>query len=90
MCLRNQAEKRLDRPALVLSGNPGHIPCMPNRASRFICPLCEAEFKVVRVEAGAEIPEGSVVFCPACQTPFPGREGPAVLKYFLVVEPAFA
>jgi hypothetical protein len=63
---------------------------MPNRSHAFVCPLCGAEFKVVRVEAAAEdSPNHCPVFCPACKTEFPEREkSGAILKYFLVNEPA--
>ena len=62
---------------------------MPNRSHTFVCPLCEAEFKVVRVEAAEDSPNYPVC-CPACKTEFPGREkkSGAILKYFLVNEPA--
>jgi len=51
----------------------------------FICPLCEAEFKVVRLEAASNGPDFAV-FCPACETEFPTRDGSNILKYFLVGE----
>ena len=60
---------------------------MPNRSHAFVCPNCEAEFKVVRVEAADDSPNYPVC-CPACKTEFPGREKSGViLKYFLVKEP---
>ena len=62
---------------------------MRHTAEAFICPLCEAEFKVVRVDATAESPERPV-FCPACATEFPAMENGTILKYFLVAQPRHA
>ena len=59
-----------------------------NRSHAYVCPLCKSEFKVVRVEAAEDSPNYPV-YCPACKTEFPGREkSGAILKYFLVNEPA--
>jgi len=63
-----------------------HIPAMPLTPHHFACPLCDAEFKLVLVEAGPESSDANVE-CPACATEFPGRAPGKVLKYFLVAEP---
>ena len=54
--------------------------------SRFKCPNCEANYKLVRAEAGPQSLDRQVT-CRSCGAPFPGREGGFVLKYFLVDRP---
>ena len=46
----------------------------------FHCPNCEAEYKVVRVEA-PPTHDGQVI-CLSCGGPLQNREGKFVLKYF--------
>jgi hypothetical protein len=58
---------------------------MMNRAEPYICPLCEAEFKRIQLEAAPET-VNAYAHCPACGTALPGREGPTLFKYFLVAE----
>lgn len=51
--------------------------------TKFRCPTCESEYKVVRVEAapsGEEYP----LTCLGCGAPLRNREGKFVLKYFRV------
>jgi transcription elongation factor Elf1 len=54
-----------------------------NEAKPYACPTCEAEYKVVRVEAKATMREGRLI-CRKCGGPLHAREGRYVLKYFLV------
>ena len=50
----------------------------------FHCPACDAQYKVVRVEAKpGEITEDSVE-CRNCAGLLPARDGDFMLKYFLV------
>ena len=65
-------------------GHTGRMTIIP---APFNCPLCDAEFKVVRIEAVPEGPEYPV-FCPACESELPSRDNGAILKYFLVADPA--
>ena len=53
----------------------------------FNCPKW-AVYHVVKVAAGPKIVEGKVT-CRLCGEPLPSREGPSVLKYFLLPTTAF-
>jgi hypothetical protein len=53
--------------------------------SRFDCPNCRAEYKLVRAEAGP-LPDRQIV-CRRCDAPLQGREGKFILKYFFVGRP---
>ena len=57
---------------------------LDSQSTLFECPNCAAKYKVVRVEA----PEGPTtdrkIICVSCGGPLHGREGPFLLKYFLV------
>jgi predicted RNA-binding Zn-ribbon protein involved in translation (DUF1610 family) len=53
--------------------------------SRFNCPNCGAEYKLVRAEAGP--PPDRQIVCRRCGAPLQGREGKFILKYFLVGRP---
>ncbi len=50
----------------------------------FECPNCAAKYKLVRVEAPREPTTDRAITCLSCGGPLNGREGPFVLKYFLV------
>ena len=50
--------------------------------TRFDCPNCAAEYKLVRAEAGP--PPDHQIECRRCGAPLQGREGKFILKYFLV------
>lgn len=53
----------------------------------FSCPNCGTPYKLVRVEAESDPapdPEESEIACPVCGAPLRGREGPFILKYFLL------
>jgi hypothetical protein len=54
-------------------------------ATRFDCPNCDAEYKLVRAEAGP--PPDRQIVCRRCGSPLQGREGNFILKYFLVDRP---
>jgi DNA-directed RNA polymerase subunit RPC12/RpoP len=54
--------------------------------SRFECPNCRAEYKLVRVEPESKSVDRQIT-CRACGAPFHSREDGMVLKYFLVRRP---
>jgi hypothetical protein len=51
--------------------------------SSFICPNCNALYRVVRVEIDPETVQREIT-CRACGERLPAREGKFVLKYFLL------
>ena len=54
----------------------------------FSCPGCEAEYKVVTIEAPSDALHGKIV-CLKCDALFPAGEGGRVFfKYFLVGQPS--
>jgi hypothetical protein len=57
---------------------------MPELATMFRCPNCEAEYKVARIEAPAT--RDNQLACLSCGGPLRNREGKFVLKYFRVEE----
>ena len=52
----------------------------------FSCPVCEAEYKMVTIEA-CHLQRGKTS-CMRCGFPFPASEGNVSLKYFLVRRPS--
>jgi hypothetical protein len=56
-------------------------------ADSFHCPICNALYKVVKVEAGPETPDVERIACRNCGAPLTAREGTLILKYFLVQRP---
>ena len=52
------------------------------RNKKFRCPTCEAQYKVVRVEAPPD--QNNPVLCLSCGGPLQNREGKFALKYFRV------
>jgi predicted RNA-binding Zn-ribbon protein involved in translation (DUF1610 family) len=60
----------------------GRIMAAAVKAS-FICPNCNALYRMVRQEAGPETVDRQIT-CRACGAPLPSREGKFVLKYFLL------
>jgi len=54
-------------------------------ATEFRCPHCEAEYKVVRVEAPAM--HDRQLLCLSCASPLQNREGNFALKYFRIDAP---
>jgi hypothetical protein len=53
--------------------------------TRFNCPNCRAEYKLVRGEA--DQPPDPQMVCRRCGAPLQGRDGRFILKYFLVDRP---
>ena len=53
----------------------------------FSCPGCEAEYKVVTIEASSDTLHGKIV-CLKCDALFPAGEGRVFFKYFLVGWPS--
>jgi hypothetical protein len=54
-----------------------------SKPTPFECPHCKAKYDVVRMEAPG-VEADTQVSCISCGGPLPGREGPFLLKYFLV------
>src|SRR6516162_1482167 len=58
----------------------------PDRPKDFVCPQCQARYKVVRV--AAELGESHPPLqCKVCHQPLASTEGDHILKYFLVSRP---
>jgi predicted RNA-binding Zn-ribbon protein involved in translation (DUF1610 family) len=57
------------------------------QSTSFECPSCAAKYEVVRVEAQHGPIADREITCVSCGGPLDGREGPFVLKYFLVARP---
>lgn len=49
----------------------------------FECPHCKAKYDVVRMEA-LQVEADIEITCISCGGPLTGREGPFLLKYFLM------
>jgi hypothetical protein len=62
---------------------PAH--CVPNNSEPFTfnCPSCEAEYKIITIEAPNDTPR-SKIGCLRCDALFPSGEGSVVFKYILV------
>ena len=56
------------------------MPHMAETAARFQCPNCEAEYRVVHVEAPPT--HDQPLLCLSCRSPLQNREGKFALKYF--------
>jgi hypothetical protein len=54
-----------------------------SKPASFECPHCKAKYDIVRMEA-PQVAAETEVTCISCGGPLTGREGPFVLKYFLV------
>ncbi len=59
---------------------------LKSKSTRFNCPNCGAVYQVIRAEAGPESIVSEIT-CRSCRGPLLGRDGPFVLKYFLVERP---
>jgi predicted Zn finger-like uncharacterized protein len=59
---------------------------LKSRAELFNCPNCNAQYRLVRAEAGPESSNGRIE-CRHCGGPLNGREGRFILKYLLVDRP---
>jgi predicted RNA-binding Zn-ribbon protein involved in translation (DUF1610 family) len=59
---------------------------MPDTATKFFCPNCDAEYKLVRVEA-PPTHDGQLT-CLSCGGPLRNRQGRFALKYFRVSDGA--
>jgi hypothetical protein len=53
----------------------------------FSCPGCEAEYKVVTIDAPSDALHGKIA-CLKCNALFPAGEGRVFFKYFLVGRPS--
>ena len=53
-------------------------------AAQFHCPNCNAEYKIVRVEAPPGPTTDREITCLCCGGPLHGCEGKLLLKYFLI------
>jgi hypothetical protein len=54
-----------------------------NHPTKFVCPGCGSDYKVVRVKADSGLPR-RLIHCRVCKQPLAARDGELVLKYFLV------
>jgi hypothetical protein len=54
-----------------------------SKPAPFECPHCIAKYDVVRMEA-LQVEAAPEITCICCGGPLTGREGPFLLKYFLV------
>jgi hypothetical protein len=54
-----------------------------NNPTEFVCPGCGSGYKVVRVEADADLPH-RLLHCRVCKHPLTAMDGEFLLKYFLV------
>ena len=57
----------------------------PNSIPLFRCSGCFALYQVTAAQAGPETVDLKIA-CKLCNAPLPAREGPFVLKYFLLRE----
>jgi hypothetical protein len=69
---------------MIVPGRARRMPD-PNSTPLFRCSGCFALYQVMKAEAGPETVDLKVA-CKICSAPFPAREGPFVLKYFLLRE----
>lgn len=62
---------------------PAH--CFPNKSEpvAFTCPSCEAEYKIVSIEAPSDV-QRSKICCLWCDAQFPAGVGRVFFKYVLV------
>jgi len=69
---------------LAFNGRASHIAGMTEqRSTSFNCQNCDAEYRLVRLEADRETVDRELA-CIACGAPLNGREGRFLLKYLLV------
>jgi predicted RNA-binding Zn-ribbon protein involved in translation (DUF1610 family) len=59
---------------------------MPDAPTKFLCPNCDAEFKLIRVEAAPT--HDRQLTCLSCGAPLRNRVGKFALKYFRVSDGA--
>jgi ribosomal protein L37AE/L43A len=52
----------------------------------FICPGCQAHYKVVRVKSGSRTSDW-LLHCKVCKQPLAATNGEDILKYFLIKRP---
>jgi predicted RNA-binding Zn-ribbon protein involved in translation (DUF1610 family) len=58
-----------------------------SQSTSFECPNCAAKYELVRAEAPRGPTTDREITCLSCGRPLHGREGPYLLKYFLVQRP---
>ena len=54
-----------------------------SKPAPFECPHCDARYDIVRMES-PQVETATEITCISCGGPLTGREGPFLLKYFLV------
>jgi hypothetical protein len=54
-----------------------------NNPADFVCPGCQARYKLVRVRSEARS-RGFPLHCKVCKQPLAAKDGEDVLKYFLI------
>lgn len=68
---------------------PAHCFLNNSEPVAFACPSCEAQYKIITIEAPSDTSR-SKVGCLRCDALFPSGEGSVVLKYILVGAPGKA
>jgi predicted Zn finger-like uncharacterized protein len=65
------------------------FPCNMSKSQTIIfnCPSCEAEYRIVSIEAPSDVMHGKIA-CLKCDALFPAGEGRVFFKYFLVGRPS--
>lgn len=57
-----------------------------DRRENFVCPHCQARYKVVRMRAQPGVAH-ETLHCRVCRQPLASIDGDDILKYFLVRRP---
>jgi hypothetical protein len=73
--------------SINLLAMPNSLSTQYSLSTRFECPNCAARYELVRVEAPREPTTDHEISCLSCDGPLHGREGPFLLKYFLIERP---
>ena len=60
---------------------------LTSATTSILCPRCSAKYRVVKLEADPGVKDSELT-CLSCGGPLAGRDGPFILKYFLVDRPA--
>src|SRR5215472_11363001 len=74
--------------ALQFSGRDRNLsPMSTPQSTSFESPNCAGKYEVVRVEAPPGPTTDREITCLSCGGPLNGRQGPFLLKYFLIERP---
>jgi predicted Zn finger-like uncharacterized protein len=83
---KGQGDQDVWPRTLIKGGNLEGVVVKFDGMSYFKCPDCGAGYKVVRAEGELKHADDEIN-CRHCGATFEGRDGPMVLKYFLVTRP---